>query len=149
MSHDAAPALDSARRGAFVAGIRPEPVAVGALCDAADAYVAERGGGDRSRYALRLVLEELLVNIARYASATGDVAVRVETDAGTIRVRIDDDGVPFDPTAVAPPAAPTSLVSAPVGGLGLKMVRSSVRRFGYRREGGRNVVEAEIPLAGA
>ena len=131
----------------FVADIRPQAAEIAALCDAADAHVAARGVGGRGRYALRLVLEELLTNIAKYAGAPGAVGVRVETVSGTIRVRVDDDGAAFDPTTGVDSPAPTSLDAARVGGLGLRMVRASARSLRYRREGGRNIVEADIDLA--
>jgi len=130
----------------FVVAASPAGNDVAPLCDAADAYVAARGAGDRPRYALRLVVEELLTNVAKYACARGSVEVRVRTGADGIVVRIEDDGVAFDPTAAVAPEAPATIDAARVGGLGLKLVRASVRRMTYRRDGGRNVVECEIPL---
>jgi anti-sigma regulatory factor (Ser/Thr protein kinase) len=127
----------------LVVAASPAGYDVATLCDA---YVAARGAGDRPRYALRLVIEELLTNVAKYAGARGSVEVRVRAGADGISVRIEDDGVAFDPTAAVAPAAPTTIEAARVGGLGLKLVRASVRRMTYRRERGRNVVECEIPL---
>jgi serine/threonine-protein kinase RsbW len=133
----------------LAADVRPRVADVVAFCDAADAHVAGRGIGDGPRYALRVVLEELLTNVVRYGGVRGEVSIAVDVVADAIAVRIASDGVEFDPTQAAERAAPSNLGSARIGGLGLKMVRSSVRRFTYRREGGRNVVEADIPLAPA
>lgn len=136
---------DSAAPAVWVGQVATTGAEVSALCDAADEHAASRGAGPQARYALRLVVEELVSNVAKYAGASGPIEVRVEVRTDAVLATIIDDGVPFDPSAAAAPAAPDSLAEASIGGLGLTMVRASVRRLGYRRESGRNVVEAEIP----
>jgi serine/threonine-protein kinase RsbW len=130
----------------LVLRVAPELAAIPAAGDAADAHVAARGAGERARYAVRLVLEEILANVVLHASARADVEVAVRADGPAIVLRIADDGIPFDPTSVAPPADPDSLETARVGGLGIAMVRAAARRMSWRRDGGRNVLDVEIAL---
>lgn len=141
------PAAGGASRSpAFAEHLRPEVRAVAPLCASADAYAQARGVDAYDRNALRIVLEALLTNVAKHASARGDVGVRVEAVHDAIRIRIDDDGIAFDPTAAHGPRITSLVETATVGGMGLQLVRSAVRAFRYRREAGRNVVEAEIAL---
>ena len=50
----------------------------------------------------------------------------------------EDEGVPFDPTAHAPPPAAGTIAEAEIGGLGLPLVRAFVRAMHYRRQGNTN-----------
>lgn len=144
MSAGAAPVAGTAPGDALVLRVRPELASISPACDAADAYVAAHGAEERARYAVRLVLEELLANIVLHGGARSEAEVLVRANAGGIAVRISDDGIAFDPTSAAAATAPDSLAHARVGGLGLTMVRSAVRRLAWRRDGDRNVVDAEI-----
>ena len=144
MSAGAAPAAGTAPDDALLLRVPPELATISSACNAADAHVAARGASERARYALRLVIEELLANVVLHGGARSDVEVLVRAKADGIAVRISDDGTAFDPTSAAPAAAPGSLADAKAGGLGLTMVRSVVRRIAWRRDGGRNVVDAEI-----
>lgn len=129
---------------AFFAAVAARIDAIGPPCDAAVAWATARGADAATEYALRLVVEELLSNVAKYAGARGDVELRVEADRDAFVVVVCDDGTPFDPTAAPPPADHTSLATAPVGGLGLQMVRSVARAFTYRRTAGRNEVAVTV-----
>ena len=59
---------------------------------------------------------------------------------------IEDDGVPFDPTAQESPALATSLDEAHVGGHGLRLMRHYLHRMLYRRIPDRNVLLLEVAL---
>jgi sigma-B regulation protein RsbU (phosphoserine phosphatase) len=92
---------------------------------------------------LNLVLEEWVVNVVSYAftdAATHPIAVRLWRVGDQLRIEVEDDGRPFDPTAQA--AADTSLAieHRAIGGLGIHFIRQTVDTFGYRRESGRNIV---------
>ena len=90
-----------------------------------------------------LVLEELLVNIIKYGQSDGingfDITLTSEPDRLTIEVV--DEGKPFDPVKDAPaPVLTGSLEDRPVGGLGLRLVRSLVDELSYKRKRGKNHV---------
>jgi len=53
---------------------------------------------------------------------------------------VSDDGVPFDPLAVAPPDTSLPLEQRPLGGLGIHLVRHLVDEVTYERRGDRNVL---------
>lgn len=97
---------------------------------------------------LDLVLEELLVNVARYAyhPGTGEVelAYAVESD-GKLFVQVVDKGRIFNPLEKAEPDLRGNLEDLPVGGLGIFLVRHLVDSPSYRREQDRNVVSFRFP----
>ena len=55
-----------------------------------------------------------------------------------LHAEVADDGRPFDPLSHALPAPPADLRSVPVGGLGIKLMRSFADRMAYRRCGAIN-----------
>ncbi len=107
------------------------------------------GVAAKARHASVLAFEELVVNVIRHAGirpAPGDeiVCATVDVDPDAVRLRIEDRGPAFDPTAFTEPAAPVSIETAPIGGLGILLVRRSVDRLDYARVGGRNRVEVTV-----
>jgi serine/threonine-protein kinase RsbW len=74
-----------------------------------------------------LCLSELATNLISYGypdGRAGAVRIRFWRHAEQIVIRIDDDGIPFDPTCYEPPALPSSLAEAPGGGRGIRLVRN-------------------------
>lgn len=106
------------------------------------------GAPSRTRGELALVLEELFVNVARYAypGGAGRVRVRVVADGSARRVELtlEDEGVPFDPLGRPEPDRPSSALEARVGGLGIPLVRGLSESVSYERADGRNRVRATL-----
>jgi serine/threonine-protein kinase RsbW len=97
---------------------------------------------------LDLVLEEILINVARYAYAPekGLVEVRYLADGpGQLRVEIADSGRVFNPLEADPPDLSRGLADRPIGGLGVFLVRSMVASIDYRREQDRNILWFTFP----
>lgn len=121
------------------------PAGVVAANDRAEAYAEERGVDPGLVLRLRLVLEELGLNVVKYAGP-GLSALTIElavTDHG-LAITLRDDGMPFDPTTPAPPPTPDSLDDVAIGGLGLVMVRKSATSIDYVREDGWNRVRVVL-----
>jgi serine/threonine-protein kinase RsbW len=100
---------------------------------------------------LDLVLEEILINVARYAYTPQTGAVEVAyAPAGPckLRVEIADFGRVFNPLEADPPDFSRGLADRRIGGLGVFLVRSMVDSIDYRREGDRNVLSFTFPLDG-
>jgi len=96
---------------------------------------------------LNLVLEELVTNTFNYGAEDGrDAAtLRAELDMavedGEIRLRLSDNGRPFDPFQVETPDLDVSLEEREIGGLGVHLVRTLMDAVEYRLVDGRNVIE--------
>lgn len=101
-----------------------------------------RGGqGHPDAAVLGLILDELLTNVIKYGHPGDDseheIFVRLCLSDSGFRLDIEDDGVPFDPTAA--PEKSQEELNLPVeertlGGWGLALVRRSVDAVTYRRD---------------
>lgn len=96
---------------------------------------------------LDLVLEELLVNIARYAyqPASGEAEVAYAVDGGSLLVEISDRGRLFNPLEAHGPDLSLGLADRPIGGLGVLLVKQLAGSLSYRQECGRNTVSFRFP----
>jgi serine/threonine-protein kinase RsbW len=98
---------------------------------------------------LDLVLEEVLINVARYAYTPETGAVEVAySQAGPrkLHVEIADFGRVFNPLEADPPDFSLGLADRPIGGLGVFLVRSMVDSIAYRREEDRNILSFTFPM---
>lgn len=91
---------------------------------------------------LDLVIEEILMNISRYAyreGAPGIVEISYSIPMpGELALEVRDQGVEFDPLVACAPDLTLDLAQRPVGGLGIHLLRSFAKSLSYRREQGRN-----------
>jgi anti-sigma regulatory factor (Ser/Thr protein kinase) len=97
-------------------------------------------------YNADLVLEEMVGNIIRHGKATGKIGVSVRIGSEGLLITIKDNGPPFDPTKFPDPEIPHNAAKAPVGGLGIHMVRSVTTEMRYQRIGDRNRLEIRIGM---
>lgn len=100
---------------------------------------------ERVRAQLDVAVEEIFVNIARYAyppEQPGWVRVGCQVDPDPLRVSIvfTDRGVPFDPLAKRDADITLSADDRPIGGLGILMVKRSMTQVRYAYEEGQNVL---------
>lgn len=119
-----------------------------AFLDFAHAGAEAAGLTAEDRDRLDLVLEELLVNIARYAyhPGTGDVEMAYMVEpAGKLRLEISDKGSIFNPLEKEGPDLSSTLEDRAIGGLGIFLVRELVDSLTYRRENDRNLVSFRFP----
>jgi anti-sigma regulatory factor (Ser/Thr protein kinase) len=102
--------------------------------------------GPERVYAVLLCLEEVVANVIMHGQPAGSpelVNIRISITRGNpgLRVTIDDNGPAFDPTGVAEPSRPSSLDAAPIGGVGLLLVREFSSSLSYARVDGMNRLE--------
>jgi serine/threonine-protein kinase RsbW len=92
---------------------------------------------------IELVLEEVVVNVCKYAypEGTGPVEISCEGDGTALRISITDTGVPFDILNAAEPDLSADIMERQVGGLGCFLIRSMTDGVEYRRDGDRNLLE--------
>lgn len=92
---------------------------------------------------IRLVVEELVVNVADYAYPDGDndyLDVDIKRDADSITLRFRDGGVPFNPLAKELPNTSLPLEKRRIGGLGILMVIKKMDLVKYEYANGENVL---------
>lgn len=101
-----------------------------------ESIVVQLGLSASTAYALHLCLDEAVINVFSYAfepDTLHDVHIAVWREGKTLYAEIIDDGRPFDPRSHELPAPPKDLTSAQVGGLGIRLIRSSAARICYQR----------------
>ncbi len=102
----------------------------------ADARAALDACGVRgpSRYNAELVFEEIVSNVIRHGRAAEiEVSLACDPAADAIILTFEDAGPPFDPLERPLPVLPKSIEEAPLGGLGLLLVRKASTRLHYER----------------
>ena len=110
-------------------------------------FLSEEGVPDRTIHHVRLVIEELVSNIVRYAFDDADphrIEVDVRSEPRRVAVTIEDAGRPFDPNAAPPPPLQQPLEERRLGGLGIFLVRKLTSELSYSRENDRNRVRAVV-----
>lgn len=110
--------------------------------------IASRGLEGRRAMILELAAEELGLNAmthGRTADREGSIECSIEAidDRGSLRLVIEDDGPPFDPTSLEAPDVDAPLEAREVGGLGLHLIRS-MATLRHERVDERNRVEVLI-----
>ena len=84
-----------------------------------------------------VIFEEIVSNIVRHGFSRGSrqtVLVTASRSPHTIDFTFDDDGRPFDPLAAPEPKPFRSLEAAPLGGLGVALVRHLAAAMSYERD---------------
>ena len=118
------------------------------LSEALESFCTEQGFSPAQTYSLELALDEIVSNIIQYG-AFDDIRERISIlirhDGDTSLIRVEDDGVAFNPLTAAPPEldVPLEQRKRPVGGLGIHIVSSVMDRVEYFRRGGKNILEME------
>jgi serine/threonine-protein kinase RsbW len=104
-------------------------------------FAAEAGVLPAQVLDFELCLNELVTNINHYAhddAREHEIQITLERDGQELRATVEDEGRPFNPLEVEPPARPESLASARIGGWGIPIVRALADELRYERSGGRN-----------
>ena len=118
------------------------------LSEALESFCTEQGFSPAQTYSLELALDEIVSNIIQYG-AFDDIRERISIlirhDGDTSLIRVEDDGVAFNPLTAAPPEldVPLEERERPVGGLGIHIVSSVMDRVEYVRRDGKNILEME------
>jgi serine/threonine-protein kinase RsbW len=117
------------------------------LVETLDNFMRTHGVPQRASYAIKLAIDELVVNVICYAFVDDDphtIEVELAIEPGQMILRIEDDGRPFDPRTG--PTLDLHAEDREAGGLGLLLVLDMVDVLKYRREAEKNLVEIRVHL---
>lgn len=90
----------------------------------------------RLKWDLTLACEELLTNTISYGFPQGgkhSITLTVRYHPGLIEVRLEDDGMPFNPLEQDEPDLTLSVEERAIGGLGIFFVRRTMNEVVYER----------------
>ena len=94
--------------------------------------------------ALCVAIEEVFVNVARYAYGgnEGDVKLQIDLSEKDITVifRISDKGVPFNPLKKPDPDITLTAEEREIGGLGIFITKKTMDNVSYAYENGENIL---------
>lgn len=94
-------------------------------------------------FTLRLVLEELVVNVVNYAygeGGDGPLDITVENRDDAIVITLTDRGVPFNPLEQEAPDTDLPPEERPIGGLGIFLCKQLMDSVEYAYRDGCNVL---------
>jgi anti-sigma regulatory factor (Ser/Thr protein kinase) len=123
--------------------IRNRPSDLPGVLNGIEEFCQARGLAKGSALDVRLVAEEVLTNVIKYAHKEIEerwVELRLLASAESVRLEFRDEGAPFNPLDVPVPDLGARPEERKIGGLGLHLVRSLVDDASYSREGGVNVL---------
>ena len=102
---------------------------------------------------IKLCVEEIYMNISNYAY-NPDIGpakisfdfVNSKSDETRIVISLSDKGKPYDPLKHEDPDMNVELDDAPIGGLGIYLVKTTMDKVEYEQKDGQNVLTMEKNL---
>ena len=96
----------------------------------------------KTKMLIEMSLEELFVNIARYAYPEGDgwAEIHISVEDGVATVMLIDAGIPYDPLAKPDPDVTLSVENRQIGGLGIYMAKQKMDEMLYKYRDGHNIL---------
>ncbi|HLN72458.1 MAG: ATP-binding protein [Methylococcaceae bacterium] len=92
---------------------------------------------------INLAIEEALSNIIFYAfpdKGIHEIKVSVMLNNDILRIKITDDGIPFNPLSQQQPDITLSAEERPVGGLGIFLISQIMDKMHYTRHKDQNIL---------
>ena len=113
------------------------------LCRQCEKIGRSIGVSDKSIFEMNLALDELFTNIISYGfkdhqEHTIKINIKVEDDM--LDMRIEDDGIPFNPIESRTPDFQCGIEECKIGGLGIHLIKKLMGDIQYRRIGDKNVL---------
>jgi anti-sigma regulatory factor (Ser/Thr protein kinase) len=89
-----------------------------------------------------LVVEEACTNIVKYAypGKSGSIHIAAKVSGDRLKLIIEDEGIPFDPTTHIVALSQADTKDRPVGGLGIHLMRSLMDEISFEFKDGKNVL---------
>ena len=94
-------------------------------------------------FRLDLALTETVTNIIEHAyqgSKEHQITITLLHQQNEVKIRVEDDGRPFDPLQQPEATLPSRLEDVEAGGLGIHLIRNYTDECYYRRDGDRNLL---------
>jgi serine/threonine-protein kinase RsbW len=112
------------------------------LANAVIKFGRENNFSEKIIFDINLALEEVVNNIISYAYKDKNehqIHIHMELEGQELVLKVEDDGVPFNPLEVTAPDIKKPLEERQPGGLGLFFVRNLIDKLEYRRDKDKNI----------
>jgi len=116
------------------------------VADEVERFCAENSLPKPLTFKIRLVVEELILNLIDHAvgPATDRIDLQIDLGADRVIVTLDDGSAPFDPRSAPAFDKFKPLEERGPRGMGIHLVRSIAQNLTYERAGSRNRLHVEI-----
>jgi len=104
-------------------------------------YAEYVGLSKKCTFEINLALEELFANIFSYGFTDNTehwIKIKISHDDGALIIRIEDDGIPFNPITAEKPDIESPLKERKIGGLGIHLIKELMDEISYERIGNHN-----------
>ena len=112
------------------------------LANAVMQFGRKNNFSDKVIFEINLALEEVVNNIISYAYRDKNehqINIHMELEGHELVLKVEDDGIPFNPLEVTEPDIKKPLEERQPGGLGLFFVRKLIDTLEYRRDKDKNI----------
>jgi serine/threonine-protein kinase RsbW len=112
------------------------------LASAVMQFGRDNSFSDKDIFDINLALEEVVNNIISYAYKDKNehqINIHLELEGAELVLKVEDDGIPFNPLEVPEPDINKPLEDRQPGGLGLFFVRNMTYKMEYRRDKDKNI----------
>jgi len=113
------------------------------LCQKCEELGSSIGLSDKSVFEINLALDELFTNIISYGFQDQQehiIKINITVEGNQLQMKIEDDGVPFNPLASEPPDVQCGIEECQIGGLGIHLIRKLMDDIKYQRVADKNVL---------
>ena len=113
------------------------------LCRQIKAFGESLNIPEKSIFQISLALEEICTNIISYGFNDDKIhliTITVDHYCGILELRIEDDGIPFNPVEVEKPDLSRPIENRKEGGLGCYLINNLMDKVDYKREDEKNIL---------
>lgn len=120
------------------------------LCQCCEEVGDSIGMTKKAVFEMNLSLEELFTNIISYGFTDGKehlIKIRLVVENDIMSMRIEDDGIPFNPMDAEEPNLDCAIENCKIGGLGIHLIKKMMDEIQYKRDGDLNVLMLKKHIA--
>lgn len=117
------------------------------LCQTLEDFGVSLGLSKKTLFQMKLVMEEVFTNIISYGFKDETVhliRITISHENGMLKLRTEDDGIPFNPTEVEAPDLSCPIEDREVGGLGCYLTKRLMDNIEYKRIDNKNILTLEV-----
>jgi len=113
-------------------------------------FARSLGISHKTIFQLKFSMEEIFVNIISYGYPDQEehwIKVLIAHENSMLIMRIEDDGIPYNPLNSEPPDVGTPIENRKIGGLGIHLTKHLITDMAYSRCGDRNILVLKKDLS--
>lgn len=121
------------------------------LCQSLQQFGEELGLSSKTLFQICLAMEELVSNIISYGytdDAVHWIKIAISHEDGILSIRLEDDGIPFDPLKAEEPDCECAIEQRKVGNLGIHLSKKVMDDMVYERCGKKNILTLRKDIKG-